>query len=213
MPRLLPEDGFEVFMKETEPRVRDTLSASLGGALGREATADAFAYVWEKWERVSQMQNPAGYVFAVGRDRSRRMNRWRRVVLLPVDDQRLPWVEPGIASHTECWIGSDCSARKVAAAKSAESSVAWRRRWGSGFEREPARRMVSPARPEKPVHHETSAHRQPVPPLRGVPLLRRGVESENRTLDDSVGIGDVVQQRVHAANPVSGLAVLPRMFF
>lgn len=43
------------------------------------------------------MNNPAGYLYVVGRDRGRRMQRrLRSVVLMPVDSVRTPWVEPGL---------------------------------------------------------------------------------------------------------------------
>ncbi len=90
-------ESFEVFVKETEPRLRDALSASLGSDLGREATAEALAYAWENWDRVSAMDNPSGYLYVLGRDRVRKI-RWRRtVILLPVEEARTPWFEPGLA--------------------------------------------------------------------------------------------------------------------
>jgi hypothetical protein len=36
-------ESFEVFVKETEPRLHDALSAALGNDLGSEATAEALA--------------------------------------------------------------------------------------------------------------------------------------------------------------------------
>jgi RNA polymerase sigma factor (sigma-70 family) len=90
-------ESFEVFVKEIEPRLRDALSASLGSDLGREATAEALAYAWENWDRLSIMDNPSGYLYVLGRDRVRKIRRRRTVVLLPVEEARTPWVEPGLA--------------------------------------------------------------------------------------------------------------------
>ena len=88
--------AFEVFFKETEPRLHDALSACLGSELGREMTADALAYGWENWDRIGSMKNPAGYLYVVGRDRGRKL-RGRRSTPLPlVEESRLPWVEPGL---------------------------------------------------------------------------------------------------------------------
>jgi DNA-directed RNA polymerase specialized sigma24 family protein len=42
------------------------------------ATAEAFAYAWEHWERVRQMPNALGYLFRVAQSRRRR----RRVPVL-----------------------------------------------------------------------------------------------------------------------------------
>lgn len=97
---MIPDDvavgSFEEFVKRTEPRLRHALSATHGLEAGREATADALAYGWEHWDRVGAMENPAGYLFRVGRSRARRLGR--RPVLFPeVDTQRWPWVEPGLS--------------------------------------------------------------------------------------------------------------------
>ncbi len=73
-------ESFEVFFKETEPRLRDALSATLGSEPGREAAADALAFGWEHWDRVSSMENPAGYLYVVGRNN-------RRAAKSPMGDQ------------------------------------------------------------------------------------------------------------------------------
>ncbi len=89
-------DSFTEFVESTEPRLRHILSAAFGSEAGMEATADALAYGWENWERVRAMENPAGYLYAVGRDRARRAKRRRRPVFFPVDTDRSPWVEPAL---------------------------------------------------------------------------------------------------------------------
>lgn len=95
------DSSFETFVKDVEPRLREGLSAALGSDRGREATADALAYAWEHWERVSGMENPVGYLYVLGRNRARRALRRRTVVLLPVDASRMPWVEPGLVDALE----------------------------------------------------------------------------------------------------------------
>ncbi len=88
-------ESFEVFFERVEPRLREALSATLGSQAGRDAAADALSYGWEHWERVRAMDNPAGYLYVVGRGRGRRgMRRRRTPCLTPVDGQRTPWVEP-----------------------------------------------------------------------------------------------------------------------
>lgn len=95
----IPESGFEDFFREVEPRVRAALSAAYGPEVGAEAAAEALAYGWESWERVSGMGNPAGYLYKVGRDRARRIrSRQSRTLPLfqgvtPLDDA---WFEPGL---------------------------------------------------------------------------------------------------------------------
>lgn len=86
-------------MRAVEPRLRQALSATLGSDLGRDAAVDALSYGWEHWERIRSMDNPAGYLFVVGRSHGRRRDRRRRrVVLMPVDPDRTPWVEPELPS-------------------------------------------------------------------------------------------------------------------
>lgn len=90
-------DSFEGFVREVEPRLRQALSASLGSETGREAAAEALAYAWEHWDRIRTMANPAGYLYVMGRNSGRHTERMRRrSVLLPVDPERLPWVEPAL---------------------------------------------------------------------------------------------------------------------
>lgn len=66
-------DTFTEFFKRTEPRLRHALIASYGVEAGTEAASEALAYGWEHWERIRDMDNPAGYLFRVGRSRSRRV--------------------------------------------------------------------------------------------------------------------------------------------
>lgn len=89
-------DSFREFFEGTEARLRHALTASLGFEVGKEAAAEAFAYGWEHWDRVRTMDNPAGYLFAVGRDRGRRMRTSRRAVYPTIAHGRAPWVEPGL---------------------------------------------------------------------------------------------------------------------
>jgi DNA-directed RNA polymerase specialized sigma24 family protein len=65
-------DRFEDFFQENERSVRYALVARFGPEIGREAAADAFVLAWERWDRVSAMTNPAGYVYRVGERRARR---------------------------------------------------------------------------------------------------------------------------------------------
>ena len=96
---MLPEevdDPFVEFVRSTEPRLREALSATLGSDAGRDATAEALAYAWENWSKVSAMENPTGYLYVLGRDRGRKAMRRPFIALLPVESDRTPWVEPGL---------------------------------------------------------------------------------------------------------------------
>ena len=91
-----PEEAFTSFVREVELRLRRALVAALGVEAGREAAADALSYGWEHWGRVSQMENPAGYLYRVGRSKGRRylVRRVSLPVLVSTDD---PIVEPGLS--------------------------------------------------------------------------------------------------------------------
>ena len=89
-------DAFRDFVTDNETRLRQALSATLGTQVGRDATADALGYAWENWERIALMDNPAGYVYTVGRNHGR-----NRPAFYPIDPARLPWVEPSLPSALE----------------------------------------------------------------------------------------------------------------
>ena len=94
-------DQYSSFVAEVEPRLRRALSAAFGSEVGREAAAEALMYGWEHWKRVGEMENPAGYLYRVGRDKARRMRPKRPVVGARSDASGVPWVEPGLAPALE----------------------------------------------------------------------------------------------------------------
>jgi DNA-directed RNA polymerase specialized sigma24 family protein len=88
---------FESFVLDTEPPLRRALVAAYGYEDGREAAAEALAYAWEHWTRVSQMPNAAGYLFRVARTSAARGRRWHRrplVFALPAESEYA--FEPGL---------------------------------------------------------------------------------------------------------------------
>ena len=91
-----PFESFSEFMTEKGPRIQQALMASLGPDAGQEAAAEAFAYGWEHWVRLVAMENPAGYLYRVGRTRGRRLMGQLRPEhpSRPVDPT--PWVEPAL---------------------------------------------------------------------------------------------------------------------
>jgi RNA polymerase sigma-70 factor (ECF subfamily) len=86
-------DSFTEFVTENEARVRQSLTAVFGMERGKDAAAEALAYGWEHWDRVSTMDNPSGYLYRVGYDRARRMAS-KRAGFPPVEKSTEPWVEP-----------------------------------------------------------------------------------------------------------------------
>ncbi len=89
-------EAFTHFVETHEVKLRGALIASLGSDVGREAAAEALAYGWEHWDRVSGMDNPIGYLYRMGRNRGGRMHRRRQVLLPPSQVTGEPWVEPGL---------------------------------------------------------------------------------------------------------------------
>jgi RNA polymerase sigma-70 factor (ECF subfamily) len=106
------QDDFEAFFRDAEPRLRVALIAVFGQETGRDATAAALVYAWEHWDRVSGMDNPAGYLYRVGRSSQRRrkdpvwmpvpasgrssQRRRKEPVWMPVPASTPLMVEPGL---------------------------------------------------------------------------------------------------------------------
>lgn len=88
------QESFTVFAKQVEPRLRHALTAVFGQEKARDATAEALAYGWEHWDRVRVMENPAGYLYRIGR-RALKVRRVRPE-FLPVPNPRSPDIEPAL---------------------------------------------------------------------------------------------------------------------
>ena len=94
---LTPSESFTSFVEEVGPRLKRALCVGFGIESGVEATADALAYGWEHWDRIETMENPAGYLYQVGRSRARK-RRTPRPDFPPLPVDSAPWVEPGLPS-------------------------------------------------------------------------------------------------------------------
>ena len=94
------EKAFTAFVEQHERQLREALTAAFGVEVGREATADALAEAWLRWDRVATMDNPVGYLYVVGRNRARRDLKRRSTATLriaaPAFDAS-PSVEPALA--------------------------------------------------------------------------------------------------------------------
>jgi hypothetical protein len=97
---LLPHETeitpFTEWARAAEPKLRQALTASFGPQGGSDATADARAIAWERWDDVRQKVNPLGYVYGIGRNTARRMAGRRNPGFLDVSTAGLPHVEPGL---------------------------------------------------------------------------------------------------------------------
>jgi RNA polymerase sigma-70 factor (ECF subfamily) len=87
-------ERFTEFVVHAGGRIQQGLMAALGPDAGAEAAAEALAYGWEHWTRIETMENPAGYLYRVGR--SHRPAEWRIVSEVSVREDSAPWVEPGL---------------------------------------------------------------------------------------------------------------------
>ena len=82
-------ETFSAFVEEHEARLRHALTARFGSEVDKEAAADALAYGWEHWERVSAMENPVG---------------WRRSRLSNVDHRDRVTAPIGSGYHKRCFL-------------------------------------------------------------------------------------------------------------
>ena len=82
--------SFETFFEAEHPRLLRALYLLTGNAQeAEEIMQDTFVAVWERWDRVGGMENPAGYLYRTSmnrfRSRARRATRATRAVLGSVE--------------------------------------------------------------------------------------------------------------------------------
>ncbi len=78
---------FERFVEGHGARLRAGLLAAYGPEVGLDAAAEAMAYGWEHWDRLSSMDNPAGYLYRVGQSAARRSRRRGPLMPAPAIDE------------------------------------------------------------------------------------------------------------------------------
>jgi len=95
-------ESFTLFVKRYQPMLRNALVAVVGPDLAGDAVNEALLYCWQRWDQLRVMENPAGYLWSVGRSKGRDLVRQRRRgervrPLLPVvPSASPPLVEPGL---------------------------------------------------------------------------------------------------------------------
>ena len=104
---------FESFARGARPRLVRALAPQRGDE-AVDGAAEALAYAWEHWDRVSGMDNPIGYLYRVGQTRTRR----KKTPLLPSPESiGVPDVEPALipallrlpeAQRTAVWLVHAC---------------------------------------------------------------------------------------------------------
>lgn len=95
----IADKDFSEFVEAHGRALQHALVAALGPEVGSEAASEALAYGWEHWNRVAAMDNPAGFLFTVGRNWGRRQFRRRSALQFPapvVVHQSDPLVEPAL---------------------------------------------------------------------------------------------------------------------
>ncbi len=102
-PATTPTDVFERFCSQEHAPIANALGWALGSHdLGREATDEAFARAFERWDSVHAMSNPAGWVYRVGLNWGRR-RIWRRnkerqlLSSIDLDDHRDIYLDQDLA--------------------------------------------------------------------------------------------------------------------
>ncbi len=91
--------------------------------------SEAFAYAWEHWDEMRNMDIPAGYLYRVGQSRT----RGRAVAVLPAPEELgLPDIEPGLVpasaalpetQRTAVWLVHACEWRYAEVAEAMGTSV------------------------------------------------------------------------------------------
>jgi RNA polymerase sigma-70 factor (ECF subfamily) len=91
-----PTDAaFTEFLEDHGPGLRHAFVARYGPEVGSEVMGDVSMYAWEQWKKVSQMENPSGWLYRVGQSRSRRYFR-KPLRLPPPRREGNPVVEPAL---------------------------------------------------------------------------------------------------------------------
>lgn len=91
---------YEKFVELSGRRLRAALVAAYGPDVGADAAAEALAFGFENWARLTDMVNPAGYLFRVGQTEARKHFRSER--FLPASPvEGLPTFEPALAPALE----------------------------------------------------------------------------------------------------------------
>ena len=119
----------ERFVEAVRPRLLRALAGSVGAVDAADATANAIAYAFEHWDRISMMANPAGYLFRVGQSSVRHR---RTPMLPPPETVGVPDVEPGlvpallelpVTQRTAVWLVHACGWRYAEVAEAMDTST------------------------------------------------------------------------------------------
>lgn len=88
----LMEPPLEEFLRGARPRLMRAFLGSLGPSRADDALSAAFEWAVANWNRLSEMENPIGYLYRVGATRS--MPPKAHIELPPAAEVGLPDFEP-----------------------------------------------------------------------------------------------------------------------
>ena len=121
--------GFDEFVVDVRPRLIRAFVPWFGTDDAADAAAEAMVYAFEHWETLREMENPAGYLFRVGRSRIRS----RKTPRLPTPTSvGVPEVEPRLvpallalpeSQRTAVWLVYACQWRYAEVAEAMDTSV------------------------------------------------------------------------------------------
>jgi DNA-directed RNA polymerase specialized sigma24 family protein len=86
-------DDFEEFVRNAEPSLRRALTGLLPLDLVPDGLAEAFAYAWEHWDRMRELENTTGYLVRVAQTHTRTRLAGYTAPRVPEDSPR---VEPAL---------------------------------------------------------------------------------------------------------------------
>lgn len=122
-------DEFDGFVAMIRPRLRRAFVGCRGLDGADDATAEALAWAWERWSEVQVMTNPAGYLYRVGKSRTRTP---RQVGLPAPDVLHAPEVEPALipalltlpeTQRTAVWLVHGCGWKYAEVAAAMETTT------------------------------------------------------------------------------------------
>jgi DNA-directed RNA polymerase specialized sigma24 family protein len=75
--------SFDELIELVRSRLRPVLWSRWGAEVGSDLCAEVEEYAWSNQERLTQMENPLGYLYRVAQSKSRRYTRWSRRTTFP----------------------------------------------------------------------------------------------------------------------------------
>ncbi len=115
--------GFDEFVKEVEPMLRRALAGCMPRDQVHDGLSEAFAYAWEHWDEMAEVERPVGFLYRVAQSKTRR----RKQGFLPwAGDSAIPEVEPELVpaldalpanQKTAVWLVTACGWSQVDAAE------------------------------------------------------------------------------------------------